>query len=298
MFYGGNVLSSKANCPLSADKELSALSMVNEAIRSIGLGEKQRINAIWLEVTGCSGNIISLLDATDPDAVFFLREMVNLTYNNSIMAKEGERAFEEFLMTLETEFILFVDGAVALKKEGNYNIVAKYKGNDVTALDAVKMAGEKAKYVLAVGTCASSGGISAARPNPSESVSISAVLQREVINLPGCLCNPAWVIGTLAHIITRGRPELDTQNRPILFYGVTIHDRCPRRSFFDKGIFARTLGEETCMFKLGCRGPVTRADCPRRKWNGRVNWPIGDNTPCIGCANFAFPDGMEPFVRY
>ena len=88
-------------------------------------------------------------------------------------------------------------------------------------------------------------------------------------------------------------------NRPILFYGVTIHDRCPRRSFFDNGIFAKKLGEQTCMFKLGCRGPVTRTDCPTRKWNGNVkNWPIGNNTPCIGCANYAFPDGMEPFVRY
>lgn len=286
------------NCPYAIQKALSALNMVHEAVRSIREGEKRKINAIWLEVTGCSGNIISLLDAADPDAVFFLKEMVNLTYNNSIMAEEGERAFEEFLKTLETEFILFVDGAVAQKNNGNYNIIAKYKGQNVTALEAVKMAGEKAKYVLAVGTCASSGGISAARPNPSECVSVSTVLKREVINLPGCPCNPDWVIGTLAHIITKGRPELDDKNRPILFYGVTIHDRCPRRSFFDKGIFATKLGEEECMFKLGCRGPVTRTDCPTRKWNGRVNWPIGDNTPCIGCANLAFPDGMEPFVRY
>lgn len=291
-------LSNSANCPLSADKDSIAISIVNEAVRSIRAGEKQKINAIWLEATGCSGNIISLLDATDPDAIYFLREMVNLNYNNSIMAEEGERAFEEFLKTLETEFILMVDGAVALKKNGYYNIVAKYKGKEITALEAVKMAGEKAKYVLAVGTCASSGGISAARPNPSESVSIASVLQREVINLPGCPCNPAWVIGTIAHIILRGKPELDNTNRPILFYGVTIHDRCTRRSFFDKGIFARKLGEETCMFKLGCRGPVTRTDCPIRRWNGRVNWPIGDNTPCIGCASFYFPDGMEPFVRY
>lgn len=291
-------MNSKATCPLSTHKELSALSIVNEAIRSIKAGENRKINAIWLEATGCSGNIISLLNATDPDVIFFLREMVNLTYNNSIMAKEGESAFEEFLRTLETEFILLVDGAVALKKNGNYNIVAKYKGQNITALDAVKMAGERAKYVLAVGTCASSGGISAARPNPSECASLSNVLKREVINLPGCPCNPAWVIGTLAHIITKGKPEVDNRNRPILFYGVTIHDRCPRRSFFNNGIFAKKLGEETCMFKLGCRGPITRTDCPTRKWNGRVNWPIGDNTPCIGCANFAFPDGMEPFVRY
>lgn len=112
--------------------------MVYEAVGSIREGERKKINAIWLEATGCSGNIISLLDAADPDVVFLIRDMVNLTYNNSIMAEEGERAFEEFLKTLETEFILLVDGAVALKNKGNYNIIARYKGKEITALEAVK----------------------------------------------------------------------------------------------------------------------------------------------------------------
>jgi hydrogenase small subunit len=295
---GGIKLGWKDACSIIKDNDVVAMNVTYDAICSIRDGEKSKINAIWLEATGCSGNIISLLNATDPDVVYLLKEMINLTYNNSIMAEEGERAFEEFLRTLETEFILLVDGAVSLKDNGYYNIVAKYNGKEITALEAVKLAGEKAKYVLAVGTCASSGGISAARPNPSESVSLSKILDREVINLPGCPSNPAWVIGTIGHLIYKGRPELDSLNRPTLFYGVTIHDRCQRRSFFDKGIFAKTLGEESCMFKLGCRGPVTRTDCPVRQWNGHVNWPVGNNTPCIGCANFYFPDGMEPFVRY
>lgn len=51
------------------------------------------------------------------------------------------------------------------------------------------------------------------------------------------------------------------------------------------------------MFKLGCRGPVTKTDCATRKWNDYVNWPIGDNTPCIGCAQKGFPDAMEPFIN-
>lgn len=293
-------MNKKANCPLNISniKRGDATRIVDIAVNSIRKLENKKINAIWLETTGCSGNIISLLNATNPDAIYFFREMVNLTYNNSIMAKEGERAYEAFLSTLETEFILFVDGAVALKNNGNYNILASYKEKEITAVEAVKMAGSKAKYVLAVGTCASHGGISAAKPNLSESVSISSVLQREVINLPGCPCNPAWVIGTVGHIISMGKPELDSLNRPILFYGVTIHDICSRRSFFEKGIFATKLGEETCMFKLGCRGPITKTDCPTRQWNGHVSWPIGDNTPCIGCANSEFPDGMEPFVKY
>jgi hydrogenase small subunit len=287
-----------SSCPLLTEKEDAALNMVNAAVRNLREMKLPKINAIWLEVTGCSGNIISLLDAANPDVVFLLKEMVNMTYNNSIMAEEGQRAYEKFLSTLDTEFILLVDGAVSLKDNGRYNIIAKYKGREITALEAVQQAGARAKYVLAVGACASHGGVSAARPNPSESVSVSKVLNREVINLTGCPCNPRWVIGTLAHILTRGKPELDNFNRPLLFYGVTIHDRCQRRSYFNKGIFAEKLGEETCMFKLGCRGPVTRTDCPIRMWNGRVNWPIGDNTPCIGCAAQGFPDSMEPFVVY
>jgi len=116
--------------------------------------------------------------------------------------------------------------------------------------------------------------------------------------VPGCPGHPDWITGTIASLIYFGKPELDADNRPKVFYGITIHDRCSRRSFFDNGIFAKALGDVECMFKLGCRGPVTKTDCPTRQWNGYVNWPIKDNTPCIGCAQERFPDGMEPFVRY
>lgn len=68
--------------------------------------------------------------------------------------------------------------------------------------------------------------------------------------------------------------------------------------FFDQGVFAEKLGDKTCLFKLGCRGPVTRTDCPTKQWNGHVNWPIGDNTPCIGCSQFGFPDAMAPFISF
>lgn len=256
------------------------------------------MNLIWLEATGCSGNIISLLNAENPDVIFLLQEMVTLKYNNSLMAAEGEVAFQQFIDTLETEFILVVEGAVATKDDGLYNVLARYQGKLITAMETVKMAGEKAKYVLAVGTCASFGGPSAAKPNPSQSLSVPQFLNRKVIRVPGCPSHPDWAIGTIANLIAFGEPELDAQNRPIIFYGITIHDRCPRRSYFDKGIFAAKLGDPECMFKLGCRGPVTRTDCPVRQWNGYVNWPIEDNTPCIGCAGERFPDGMEPFVRY
>jgi len=287
-----------SDCPLFEEKKITARTLVTEAIETIKNDKNKRINAIWVEATGCSGNIISFLDGENPGILYNLTQLVNLKFNNTLMSAEGDFAFQQFLDTLNTEFVLLVDGAVSTKDNGFYNIIANYKGKPITALEAVKMAGEKAKYVVAVGTCASYGGISAAKPNPSESKSLQEVLDREVIKLPGCPSHPDWVIGTLAHLIAYGKPQLDNENRPLLFYGVTIHDNCTRRGFFDKKLFAKKLGDEGCMFKLGCRGPVTKTDCPRRKWNGYVNWPIGDNTPCIGCAQKFFPDGMEPFVRY
>lgn len=288
----------KTGCPMEVEKELSSKTFAKEAVNLIKNGKVNKLNAIWLEVTGCSGNIISFMDSQYPGLGYNLRQLVNLTYNNTLMTSEGEIAFKTFLDTLNTEFILLIDGAVTTKENGIYNVVANYNGKSITALDAVRMAGEKAKYVLAVGTCASYGGISAAKPNPSLSRSVADVLSREVIRLPGCPCHPDWVIGTIAHLAAFGKPKLDRDGRPVLFYGTTIHDNCTRRGFFDRGIFSQKFGEEGCMFKLGCRGPVTKTDCPRRKWDGYVNWPIGDNTTCIGCANSRFPDGMEPFVRY
>ncbi len=284
-----------SSCPLVPAKHVTALELVQLAKATVR--QTGRPNLVWLEATGCSGNIISLLNAEGPSVVQLLSEIVTMRYNNSLMAAEGEYAFEQFLGTLDTDFILVVEGAVAQRDQGFYNVLARHNEHLVTALEAVQMAGAKAQYVVAVGTCASHGGISAARPNPSQSWSVGDVLGRPVISVPGCPSHPDWAIGTIAHLVALGAPELDALNRPLIFYGITIHDRCPRRSFFDQGTFARNLGEPTCMFKLGCRGPVTRTDCPTRQWNGYVNWPIGDNTPCIGCARNGFPDAMEPFVR-
>lgn len=256
------------------------------------------IKMVWLELNGCSGNIISLLDGADPGFDYMISSMVDLVYEHSLMAAEGEEALEHLFRVLDQDFILAVEGAVPLKNGGRYQIVGNWQGKEITALEIIQMLGERARYVIAVGACASHGGVSAGRPNPSESVGIQAVLNRRVIQLPGCPCHPEWFLGTLAHLIYFGEPQLDEEGRPVFLYGVSIHRRCERRSYFDQGIFATKLGEPTCMFMLGCRGPMTTIDCPIRKWNERINWPVQANTNCIGCAQFGFPDVMEPFVRY
>ena len=288
----------KLFCPEHDLRLKTASNLIDNVKEQIEKNVFVKKNLVWLELTGCSGNIISLLDGANPDFSYLISQMVNFIYNNSLMAAEGEIAMQQLVNAVDKDFILAVEGAVATKNNGLYNVIGRFKGEPLTALAAVKMLGEKAAHVIAIGACATHGGVSAARPNPAECVSVQSVLSRKVIKLPGCPCHPDWFLGTLAHILLYGEPELDSRDRPLLFYSTLIHDRCPRRSYFDKGIFATKLGDKTCMFKLGCRGPVTRIDCPIRQWNEYVNWPIEDDTPCIGCAQFGFPDQMEPFISY
>jgi len=286
------------NCRGYETKQKVTSDLLNEVKFEIDNGRFKKKNLVWLELTGCSGNIISLLDGANPDFRYMISQMVNMYYSNSLMAAEGEKAMQQLSNVMNTDYILAVEGAVATKNNGFYNIIGRWNDKPLTALKAVKMLGEKATNVIAVGACATHGGVSAARPNPAQCVSVQSVLERKVIKLTGCPCHPDWFMGTLAHILLYGEPKLDNRDRPLLFYSTLIHDRCPRRVFFDRGIFARKLGDKTCMFKLGCRGPVTRTDCPERQWNEYVNWPIKDDTPCIGCAQFGFPDLMEPFITY
>lgn len=285
-------------CPEYKARLVTAANLLDTVNIQVNQGVIKKRNLVWLELTGCSGNIISLLDGSNPDFKYLITQMTNFIYSNSLSVNEGQNAMEQLFSVLEDDYILAVEGAVATKNNGLYNIIGRLNGKPITALEAVKTLGEKAAHVIAIGACASHGGVSAARPNSADCVSVQSVLSRKVIKLPGCPCHPDWFMGTLAHILLYGEPELDSTDRPLMFYSTLIHDRCPRRSYFDSGIFAEKLGDETCMFKLGCRGPVTRIDCPIRQWNQYVNWPIEDDTPCIGCAQFGFPDAMEPFISF
>ena len=290
----------KKRCALK-DKDGIRSSLIERAIEEIKDNKSKKINVIWLETSGCAGEIISFLNTRDPDVMYFLKEMVNLKYSNSLMAAEGERAYEQFLETLKTEFILLVDGAIPIKDNGLFNVIAKYKGKAITAMEAVNTAAKYAKHIISVGTCASYGGPTAANPNVSLGTSVSDFLDelnKKIIKIPGCPAIPSTVTATIAHLIYFGEPELDEDGRPIVFYGYTIHDNCPRRSYFDNKQFAEKFGDAECMFKLGCRGPVTKTYCPISRWNNTDNWPIGNNTTCIGCAAQGFPDTMQPTVRY
>lgn len=264
----------------------------------------QEIPVVWLQGTGCSGCSVSLLNAAAPRiANVLLEELVpgkhvQLRFHPTIMAASGELALEILYDAQQTEegYVLILEGAIPEKMP--YIGGTTGEGEELSIVKTFTELAEKALCVVAVGACATFGGIPAAAPNPSGSKPASQVLaehgiETPCVNVPGCPAHPDWIMGTIVHVLLHGLPtadDLDEHGRPRAFFGQLIHENCPRRADFDAGKFASHHGEPGCLYELGCKGPVTYSDCPLRQWNGGISWPIGAGSPCLGCVEPGFPD--------
>lgn len=259
-----------------------------------------RPKVLWLQASTCTGNTLSFANSVNPYLSDVLLKIIDLKYHNSLSSFYGDQVRKVIDETVEGgDYILVVEGAIPTKDGGIYGTLGRKNGEPWKMIDVVRYMASRAQYVVAIGVCAVSGGPFAAYPNPTGCKGVYEVIDKPVINCPGCPCHPDWFVGTLGHLLLyKENPKLDAFNRPVMFYGRLIHDLCDRRSYFENGIFAEYPGDFGCMYKIGCKGPVTYADCPVRKWNEYVNWPVEDNTPCIGCANPGFPDATSPFFQH
>ena len=253
---------------------------------------------IWLQGSCCSGCSVSLLNSVETPVFELLNKIISLSYHPTIMEDASENAIsrmEAIAGRNKGKYILIIEGAVPQGDNGLFCTVGIKDGREITMSEMAAQLAENAGAIAAVGTCASYGGIPAAEPNPSAASSVEEFLGRSVINIPGCPPHPDWIIGTLAHLIMYGAPELDDYNRPLMFFENNIHEHCPNLADFDDDKLAEEFGEDTCLGMLGCKGPMTNADCPTRKWNNKNNWCIGARSVCFGCTESGFPDDMSPF---
>lgn len=278
-------------------------------LTSSGLKKLQNVLAaengppvVWLQGQGCTGCSVSLLNSIYyMTATELLLNTIDLEFHATVMAGAGDLAVSAAeYASANQDFILVVEGAIPTAEHGAYC----YLWPGMTALDAVETFSKNAAFILAVGTCAAYGGLVGGRPNPTGAVGVSDVVcQKQVINIPGCPAHPDWIVGTIAYLLAYGQaPALDSYGRPQNFYQKTVHSSCPnRQKYYDQALFAQKLGEEGCMFKLGCAGQWTNADCPIRKWNSGTGgefgntWCIGSRSPCQGCTEPDFPDGVSPW---
>ncbi len=264
------------------------------------LEQARRPSVIWLSFQECTGCTESLTRSHDPTVEGLIFDYVSLDYHETLLAASGhgaEAALHDAMEQNKGQYLLLVDGSIPLGLEGAYSVIGGQSN-----LATFKRLAEHAAAVVAIGTCSAFGGLPMARPNPTGAVSVQDVINatpalrgKPVINVPGCPPIPTVITGVLAYYLTFGIPELDLHNRPKIFFGETIHDRCYRRPFYEAGKFAKTFDdagarEGWCLFNLGCKGPVTYNACATLKWNEGTSFPIQSGHGCLGCSEPAFWD--------
>jgi hydrogenase small subunit len=259
-------------------------------------------SVIWLQGQSCSGDSISLLNSIDPEPADLLTRYINLAIHQNVGAAQGHVFMETLDKAVQSgDYILAIEGSIPMGMPKA--CVIGGKPFETILLEMIP----KAKAVVAMGTCATFGGIPAAEGNPTGSGSVLEFMQKhdlawekKLVNCTSCPVHPDATVGTLAYIAARGYPDVDpVLLTPTMFYSHSTHDNCPRYHYYERKIFAKHFGEsEGCLFQLGCLGPLTKTECPNRQWNSSVNWCIRSAAPCIGCSSPHFAKKKDfPFYR-
>jgi hydrogenase small subunit len=253
-----------------------------------GLGKVTRPPVIWLHFQDCTGCTETLLQTSHPDFGDLILNVISLEYHETLMAGSGmqaRQALDEAVQKYSGKFILVVGGTIPTKDQGIY---MKLAGRP--ALDMLDDISGKAAAIVAIGSCASWGGIPSADPDPTGAVGVADLLpKKSIVNIPGCPPNPYTLLGVRLQYAADGTlPEMDEKRRPKFAFDRDIHEHCPRRAHFDAGNFVKQYGdaghrEVRCLYEMGCKGPDTLAGCSTRHFNEIPDvWPIGIGAPCIG----------------
>ncbi len=276
-----------------------------------------RRTLLWLQSGGCGGCTLSLICAEAPDFLTaFEAAGIELLWHPALSLETGRAArgiIEAVLAGRQRLDILCLEGAVMTGPEGTgrFHLMA---GTGEPMMDILKRLAERAAHVVAVGSCAAWGGITAAGGNAAGAVGLAhdgaapggllGGAWRDgsglpVINIPGCPVHPDWVSETLA-MLANGEitpDDLDEFARPRAISGTLVHHGCSRNEYYEYKASAENLCEVGCMMEnLGCKGTQAAGDCNRRAWNGAGSCITG-GYPCIACTEPGFEEPGHPFTE-
>ena len=255
---------------------------------------------LHLQGQSCSGCSISLLQAATPGPLDLITKYSQLAFHTDLSATSGSQAMdliESYIRGEAGEYLLVLEGAIPDTMPKACMI------GDKTLASLLEDAVRTMTAAVAIGACATDGGIPGAEGNLTGAIGLPQFfaqrkIDKPVIQIRGCSVHPDWVWQTVVHLVKVGMPELTETGSPVLFFSRTVHETCPRYHDFQQEIFATKFGDAGCLFQLGCLGPQTKADCASRWWNGGRTWCINVNAPCIGCASPLFAKQKEmPFYR-
>lgn len=266
-------------------------------------------NVYWFHCAGCDGDSVALLNLEHPSLVDIFADLEVLPLHHPSISitsykeqKETIKAIREGEAPLD---ILVVEGSVLRGPSNTGMFDTKFgepKKNILASL------AKTAKYVIALGTCASFGGVGKGTETQATGLQFEGsekggLLGADflssgglpVINLPGCPCHPEIFTGTLAFLAQGLSIELDELNRPLTWYGMMVHQGCTRNEYHEYRVEDDDFGKRGCLFfHKGCHGPLTGGSCNKLLWSKRSSKPrVG--TPCFGCNEPDFPQSYPFF---
>ena len=296
------------------------------------LGPLKVVHAFWLAGMSCDGCSIAVVGATNPSVESLLSGSVagmpKVVLHHSVLSVE---AGEEFIHNYElaargqlgAPYVVIYEGSIADERiaaatGGYFSAMGTEKlGKDadgdervrpIPTAEWLKRLAPGAAAVIAIGTCATWGGIPAAAGNPTGSMSLMDFLGRDfrsafglpIINIPGCSPIGDNFTETVAMVLLFLQgigplPEFDELGRPAWLFSETVHQRCVRAGFYEEGTFAKEYGDPECLVEIGCWGPVVQCNITSRGAVNHMGGCMNTGGICIGCTMPGFPDRFSPF---
>ena len=297
--------------------------------RKLPLGPIKVVHAFWLAGMSCDGCSIAAVGATSPSVEDLIAGTIpgvpRVVLHHSVLSVEsGEQFIRNYQMAergeLGAPYVVIYEGSIADERiaaahGGYFSAMGAQKMPDgssqpIPTATWLKRLAPGAAAVIAIGTCATWGGIPAAVGNPTGSMSIMDFLGKDyrsayglpVINVPGC--SPVGdnftetIACTLLFLNGHGPlPEFDELGRPQWLFSETVHQRCVRAGYYEEGTFAEKYGEKECLVEIGCWGPVVQCNIVSRGAINHMGGCMNTGGVCIGCTMPGFPDRFSPFYK-
>ena len=275
-------------CTLAAAAVGLPLSVAEQFAEAAVLGKKPSV--IWLHFQECTGCTESLLRTTAPALDELILDLISLDYHETLLVPSGKLAEECRHAAMEAnagKYVLIVEGAIPIKDGGIY---CKIGGQ--TAIEMLNETAEKAGAIIAIGSCASWGGIPSADPNPTGAVGRARGPQGQDgghdPRLPGEPLQPARHRAAVSRPSARCRRSTSSAGRssPTARRSTSTARAAPTSTpaASPSSTATRATARAGASTSLGCKGPATHANCSVNHFDEVVGaWPIGLGHPCFGC---------------
>ncbi len=283
----------------------------------------KEVHIVWLTAgLGCDGDTISITAAEQPSIEDVLLGAIpglpKVHLHNPVVAPEVGDEFMNFFYQAERgeldPFVFVVEGSIPnerIKQEGYWAAQGTNPetGQPITTNEWIDRLAPKAWAVIAIGTCATYGGIHAMAGNPTGCMGLADYLGWgfrswagiPIVNVPGCPVQPDNFMETVLYLLYQAAGmspmiPLDDKLRPTWLFGKTVHEGCDRAGYYEQGDFAHEYGSSKCIVKLGCWGPVVNCNVTKRGWMRGIGGCPNVGGICIGCTMPGFPDKFMPFM--